>query len=380
VYKGRIIDVDVHHTWTSPAELLEYLPGRWRDYFLPERGNQMVRIEPVARHHSLTSGSANRVETEPPTGGPPGSDYDLMRMQLLDVLRPERVVLTFGLGAQAGVPNPELAVQLCRAANDWTIDHWLDGRDERLYGAMLVSTGLPAEGAREIRRLARHPRIVEVLMLANPLNLPFGHPIYHPIYEAAAEVDLAVSIHVGGENTGKGVGSAGGNALSRLEQGVVLEQPGMHHLTSLLVEGVFEKYPTLRVILTEYGFTWLPWVIWGLDSRYKLLQRESSHVRRLPSEYFREHVWLSTQPWEFEPSPGELMSLLEAFGGLEDKLCFSSDYPHWNTDYPTSFAARLPESWRPKVFAENAEHLLGRTSARSKVRAGRRHPVVSNNE
>lgn len=89
-----------------------------------------------------------------------------------------------------------------------------------------------------------------------------------------------------------------------------------------------------------------------------MLRAESTHVRELPSEYFRRHIKLSTQPFELTPRKEQLIELLEAFGGMEDLLCFSSDYPHWDADDPFAVATRIPRSWLANVFYENARSIL----------------------
>jgi predicted TIM-barrel fold metal-dependent hydrolase len=141
----------------------------------------------------------------------------------------------------------------------------------------------------------------------------------------------------------------------------------MHHLTSLIVHGVFEKYPTLKVLAMECGLSWIPWLIWNLDDNYRVLKRESPHLRRLPSEYFREHVLFSTQPLELSPEREQLIQVLDAFGGMEDMLCFSTDYPHWDADDPRYVGGRLPRAWRSKVFYENARKLFRWSAASQPV-------------
>jgi hypothetical protein len=44
---------------------------------------------------------------------------------------------------------------------------------------------------------------------------------------------------------------------------------------------------------------------------------------------------------------------------MEDIICFASDYPHWDADDPTFVVNRLPESWHPKVFYNNAAKIYG---------------------
>jgi predicted TIM-barrel fold metal-dependent hydrolase len=190
-----------------------------------------------------------------------------------------------------------------------------------------------------------------LLLVSNGLAKPFGHPAYHPIYEAAADVGLPVAIHLAGELSATGAHIAGGGVPStRLESMTLAPQPVQHHLTSLIAHGVFEKYRDLTVMLVENGVSWLPWLVWNLDQNYAYWRLESPWVKRRPSEYVRERVMLTTQPLENPPRAEQLVEVLEAFGGMDEMLCFATDYPHWDADDPLYIARRLPEAWLPKVF------------------------------
>ena len=357
-YQGPIIDVDVHHNWRSPSVLLDYLPARWRELFTPPSGGILPLI-PAGTNLSHPGGSNKRMTSLPPDGSPAGSHYETMRDQLLDPLKIERCILCFDVGLEEGYPNPYLAVELCRAANNWSAEQWLSGQDKRLYGAILVPTEWPEEAAKEIRRWAAHPRVVEVLLVMNPLGKPFGHPIYAPIHEAASEVGLPIGVHLGGDIAKKGHSIGGGSPQSRLEQFVTFYQPGAHHLSSLLTHGVFERYPDLHVCMKEHGFTWVPSLLWKLDADIKLLRAECPWVTELPSATFRQHVTVSTQPFDYTQEASQVVELLESFGGMEDILCFATDYPHWDADDPTYLAARLPKAWHSRIFFDNAARVYG---------------------
>jgi predicted TIM-barrel fold metal-dependent hydrolase len=358
-----IVDVDVHHTWATDAVLSEYMAPEWRDYFYagspvaPPRS--YGRIHPPHLRYPAINGSAMRPEARPPGGGFPGSDYETLRDQHLDPHGITRALLTWNYGLHPGLHHAAASVPLCRAANDFSVDYWLGQGDERLYTTVCVPVGVPDEAAKEIYRLAGNPHIAGIAMSANVFHRPFGSPVYHPIYAAAAECELPIVIHVGSESASNGAWTAGGLPTTKAEYYTTLEQPAMHHLTSLLAEGVFEKFPNLRFLFNEYGFMWMPWVLWGLDSRQDVLRRENPYLKRLPSEYFRDHVWVGTQPIAGEAETSRVIELLEAFGGFEDKLCYSSDYPHWDTEWPQHVTPRVPKHWRPKVMAENAATLFG---------------------
>ena len=86
----------------------------------------------------------------------------------------------------------------------------------------------------------------------------------------------------------------------------------------------------------------MPYLLWRLDTNYELLKLESSWVKRWPSEYIREHIVLDTQPLDEGPRPDDLRRLLQTVDGIDQMLCFASDYPHAASDDPLYVARRLP--------------------------------------
>ena len=359
-YRGTVIDCDIHHDWTSPTDLLPYLSSGWREY-ATRSGGRHGPMPLAPSEISPNPGGVFRDDAFPPEGGPPGSSYELVRSQLLDPYRVERGLLTFGGGTYvAAIANPYFAAEVARAANDWSLDRWLDGRDGRLYGTVLLANQLPEEAAREIRRVGGHPRMAAALLATNGIGKPFGHPLFHPIYEAAAEMGLPVAIHAAGESFASMRVSPSGSGVPSLylEHHTLVPQGLMTHLVSMIVHGVFEKFPSLRVLLIEACVAWIPAVLWRFDMDYKGLRREVPWLRRHPSDYFYEHVRITTQPLELAPRREQMTELLRLVDAGE-VLCFSSDYPHWDTDDPLSVAQALPREWHDRIFRENALELFG---------------------
>jgi predicted TIM-barrel fold metal-dependent hydrolase len=282
-----------------------------------------------------------------------------MREQYLD-----KFDLRAGLLTQAAGPtstNGELVAAMCRAWNDWLADEWLGDRDPRLFGTLFVPTHDPVRGAQELKRAAANDRFAAA-HLFYAIGKPFGHAIYDPIYAAASEMDMTIYIHgATGEIGGGGAPAQSGGAVVhyRLEMFAALHHPMSHHLTSMIVQGTFERFPDLRIVVAEEGIAWLPWLLGSLDANYELMKRESKWVKKLPSEYLRERLAVSTQPIESSIDDRKrLVNHLSTIEGIENMLCFSSDYPHWDADEPTFVGSILPSAWHDKVFYNNARRLL----------------------
>jgi predicted TIM-barrel fold metal-dependent hydrolase len=135
----------------------------------------------------------------------------------------------------------------------------------------------------------------------------------------------------------------------------------MSMVPSLIFEGVFERFPTLRIALIELGWSWAVPYSWRLDSAWKKLRDEVPHLRRKPSEYLREHFWFTTQPIEEPERLEDTESVYRMFedAGFADRLMFSSDYPHWDFDSPyESVPTTFPIERRRRILGQNASKLF----------------------
>ncbi len=356
-----IIDCDVHNAFRSYTDLLPYLPDVWKPR-VTEAGFGGVGpgyFSPVG---------VMRRDARPDDGSPEGSDPDLTRRQLFDAYGIEYGILT---GQEilriSTMTDPYYAAALARAYNDYLIERWLP-LDDRFLGAMMVATQDPEEAAKEIDRIGDHPRIVEV-MLASATRVPYGQKLYWPIYEAAERHGLPVAIHPGTEGSGiANPPTAAGYPSTYLEWHTDLSQNFMAQAVSLVCCGVFVQFPQLRFVLVEGGFGWLPHLMWRLDKNYKALRSEVPWLTRLPSEYIKEHIRLTTQPIEEPPNPDHLLEIFEMIDA-ERTLMFSSDYPHWDFDDPFWAFRHVPEDLKRRIFSETARELY-RLPARTEVTGG----------
>ena len=279
-------------------------------------------------------------------------NYEDFRADLLDAYNIEVAMLN-PASSHTGHPNAEFAHAICQAVNEWTLEAWLENTgDTRLRASVQVPMHIPELAAAEIRRAGQDDRFVSVYLAHNSLGKPIGHPIYHPIYAAAAEMDMPIYTHLnGGEYMGSAANYMGGGDSHQYQLDVMMasSQSTATHLTSLITHGVFEKYPNLRYMMAEPGVSWLVWLVARLESNYELLRTESSWVKRRPLEYIHDRCAVSTQPIEATPQTRRnFVANLELIDGIEDILCFSSDYPHDDGDWPPYVGSHLAQGMAPQ--------------------------------
>jgi predicted TIM-barrel fold metal-dependent hydrolase len=340
-----IVDCDVHTFPPTMGALDAYMPQRWRGY-----------ASTLARGYSgSTLGKYPRVawigsrhDARPADGSLPGSDLGMIREQLLDMWNIEYAVMTPVYAMQT---NFDYAAVVARAFNDWQLE-FLDA-EPRLRGSITISYEDGPAAAAEIRRAAADKRFVQVLAAARTLE-PLGRRKYWPIYEACVEHGLPIAFHYGGQgNPTTGAGwpyyyfeDHGGMSMSLATQA-----------TSFVFEGVLDRFPTLKVVLVEGGFAWIKPLFWRMDKAYDTI-RGDVQLQRKPSEYFRDHFWLTTQPMEEPTNAKQFPEIIADIGA--DKLMFASDYPHWDFDAPDmAFPARIDDAVKRRIMGDNARALYG---------------------
>ncbi len=343
----KLVDADIH-----PAPLPSYIAARldepWRERF--ERYG--VRVPNPPQMYPRVRNSGYRVDSWP-DGGFPGSDFELLRAQLLEEHGVDYGILIPLHGHTYGAEGPEFAAALCHAVNEWVREEMLD-RDQRLRSSINIALETPELAVAEIERYAGDPRFVQVLLPTGG-EYPLGNRKYWPIYAAAAEAGLPLIAHTGGLEQHRGAGWPS----YYLEAHVFYANAMVAVATSFIAEGVFQRFPDLQVVLVEAGISWAGPLMWSMDAAWSALPDDVAHLDREPSQIFREHFWFTTQPIEEPDDPEQLVAALE-FTGMTDRIMFASDYPHWDFDSPAMALPRaVPKELRAKIMAANACRLYG---------------------
>src|ERR1700716_3632112 len=138
-----IIDSCLYHNFQTDMDVVDYLPAGWKDYLGyghagPKNTSTHASIIPKSRTPNPLGDTL--ADATPNGGGAAGSDLAVTQAKHLDANGISRAVLNHHLAlGLAGIPNTRLGIELIRACNDYTLEHWA-AKDDRLYTTIMVST------------------------------------------------------------------------------------------------------------------------------------------------------------------------------------------------------------------------------------------------
>jgi predicted TIM-barrel fold metal-dependent hydrolase len=338
------IDCDLHPAMPSVPALLPYLDDYWRD--------QIVNRHIDKYSFALTSYPPNaplsaRPDWRLPSGAPAG-DLEAIRRHALDSFGTRLAVCNTLHGALA-LFNEDMAAALCAAVNDWVAHELLD-REPRLRASILVPAHNPALAVNEIERLAGDRRFVQVLLLAMGEML-LGRRLYWPIYAAAEKHALTIGIHAG--STYHHAPTPSGWPAHRVADCVAQSAAFESQVLSFLAEGVFQKFPALKLVLIESGITWLPTLLWRTNKTWRGVRPEVPWIDRPPAEIVRDHVRLTLQPVDAPRGDPQVLARVLEHIGSDRVLLFSTDYPHWHFDGEDVLPDGLADDLVRKLLIDN---------------------------
>ncbi len=345
---SQVVDADVHITYNSEVrrQVATYMEKPYRDYVDPDTSK-----DPYPSH------------------GWPKSLGGTRSFQITDVTSPEDVIepLFDGFGVDSAILNllspgdavikTERGLQETRAINDWMLDTMLDAHDD-LYGLIILAGRDPDHAAEEIDRLADEDSFVGAFFtLGQEFMPPAGDPKLDVVYQALERHDLPAVFHITGLHRKAPV-------LRELEKVSAWHATGpawaaQLALTSLVLQGVPEKFPDLEFVLLEGGIGWVPGWLGRLNREYSQWRSELPLLEKSPEQYIRESMYFGTQPLpEFE-DPEHMRNTIEMIGA--DSLMFATDHPHYDFDHPRAmdkFLQHFEDDERERVLAGNARDVF----------------------
>jgi predicted TIM-barrel fold metal-dependent hydrolase len=248
--------------------------------------------------------------------------------------------------------DPDLQAGMARAYN-----RWAEEMRETSGGHILAAGPVPlndiTRAVEEVRYAYEHLGTRCFWARPNPFNQrTLGDRYYDPLWEVLQDLDVSFATH---EFMGLAGTSAGCERFSSFVEwhSCVHQMEAQMAMLAMIVNGVYERFPRLRVAYMEAGSAWLPSWLHRIEEHLELAGwLEAPDCTKDPIEYFKQNCWVTTECDE------ELVyHVIDEMG--DDRILFETDYPHPDSKFPnavTTFLGqkRLSDESKRKILWDNA--------------------------
>jgi len=365
----RIVSADSHvieppDVWTARIErrfadraphVVNEYNGKAGDYFVAE-GMQPLAIaafavagvDPKLFKEKMREGYAN----VRPGGWDP---VERIKDQERDGVTAEVIYPSFGMRLFQ-MDDGELREACFRAYNDWLADYCSYDRN-RLAGIATVALDDPERGTAELKRVAERGPRGRMFWGEAPAERPYSDPVYDRFWTVAQDAGVPISLHVVTERRTAPVPDP--KKVSIMKHYVTMHHGIEKSLVDLILGGVLERFPKLKIVSVENDIGWIPHLLQRADhayDRYRFLERDGA-IPHPPSYYFRRQVYATFQDDRVGIVTRELVGV--------GNLMWASDYPHSDSTWPNSREviardfAGVAETDRRRITADNAAELYG---------------------
>ena len=332
-----VIDAD-GHCYEPDNELAKWMPKEFA-HLAPNRvtdssGYNHLMIEGRLSSRRRWGGGWDRGEVFSPhiERSRPGMTDPIKRLPDMDQEGID-VAVIFGTSIALsvnGMADKPLAAQICHAVNRWLVEEYLAPDPKRLKGVGLIPVQDPQLAVKELEFIAQHREVVSAMLPTNVYGINLGHRMFDPVYAAAQEMNIPLSVHPQTEHDGQyGVWGVMGAGSERMEKYSYVHMTSfpfelMIALMHMIGEGVFDRYPKLKVAFMEGACGWLPF--WS--------ERMDEHYYKLPKRKPSEIIPSVQVCFTCEPEETILPYVLDDIGITQ--VMYASDYRHWDSGFPDS--------------------------------------------
>jgi predicted TIM-barrel fold metal-dependent hydrolase len=250
-------------------------------------------------------------------------------------------------------PDPVYKRACFDAYNRW-LQEYCAGLPNRLFGQAQITMASPESAIEEIRT-AKEMGFTGVMLVGSPEHEDYDHLDYDPFYEAVVDLGLPISFHILTSRSDNMAQQRG----PRINGFQTIIRGNQDIIGTFIFGGVFERHPELKLVCVEADAGWAPHYMYRMDHAYKTHRywMKCDEMARLPSEYFKENVYMTFQDdWT-------------AFKYRDDmninRLMWAKDFPHSDATWPHSqemlaeHTADMSEHEKNRVLHENVAELYG---------------------
>jgi predicted TIM-barrel fold metal-dependent hydrolase len=250
--------------------------------------------------------------------------------------------------------HPDLAYKrACMEAYNRWIAAYCAAHPARLFGIGQTAMRTPGEGIEDLHAIKKLG-LRGVMLPGVPGEVDYDSRAYDPFWEAAIDLGLPLSFHIlTSPNDFRG---GRGPIINRA---INIIRSNQDIIAMLVFGGVFERHPRLSIVCVEADAGWAPHYMYRMDHYY---ERHRHHLgqaalARQPSEYFRDHIYLTFQDDWAAFRTADLMNA--------ERLMWGNDFPHSDSTWPRSqevlreHASHLSPTQRALILHDNVARLYG---------------------
>lgn len=351
-----IVDVDAHHYENENySEFLQYMENDvLKQLALSGRTKSRQSLAPTGIGYQDMGGRVTRYPMRSSEKTEAGTLRDVqLGHRWMDAMSVDYSCL-FPTGMlNIGLhPQKEMEHELCWSYNRWLTEKVLPESGGRFFSMLCLPFNDPDEALRQVETFGHRKHVGGFMVTTVRSHMAVNDNAYMKVYRAIEERGLVLSFH-SGPNWGEPIYRSCNRFISVHALGFTWYN--VLHLTNWVINGMGERFPKLPVIWIEAGLAWIPFLMQRLDHEYMLRPSEAPLLKKKPSDYMRD-MYYSSQPMEIQDM--QAMECTFRMMNAETQLLYSSDYPHWDFDLPSTIYD-LP------FLSEKAKHnILGGTAAR----------------
>jgi predicted TIM-barrel fold metal-dependent hydrolase len=252
-------------------------------------------------------------------------------------------------GVHAEVIYPTVGMVLCNHAdfdyktacfaayNRW-IAEYCSKHPARLIGLGQLAMRTPEDGIRELREI-RALGLKGVMMPGNPAVEDFDSRVYDAFWEESIALGLPLSFHI---LTDRNYAFRHETRGPKMNGFLSIMRGCQDIMGTLVLGGVFERHPHLRVVCAEADAGWVPHYLDRMDHAYKRHRYwlpAGQQLSKLPSEYFRDNIYTTFQD--------DWVAFKVANDMNWKHLLWANDFPHSDSTWP----------WSQQMLAEHTKSL-----------------------
>ena len=353
-----IVDVDSHHYESeSMAEIIDYLDDPVLRQLMQSAGQANAKnngVLPTGVGYQDMGGRVTRypLRKMEKTEGSDHRDITLTK-RWMDAIGVDVAILFPTPMLQLGVhPQVEVEVALARAYNRWLCEKVL-AKEPRIRSMLYLPFNDAEASFRMVQEFGKHEGVCGFMVTAARYR-PVHQNSYMKTYALMEDLGLPLGFHA--------AYNWNDQSMSTLNRFISVHALGftfhnMVHMANWIVNGIPERFPKLKVVWIESGLAWIPFMMQRFDNEYMMRSSEAPALKKLPSDYMRD-MFFTSQPMEMTDM-GALETTMRMINA-ETQLMYSSDYPHWDFDLPSTIydLPFLSETAKRNILGGNAIKLF----------------------